>query len=232
MTKTLSAKIKSLPALQRYLIGKEIPAHVRVQFNEPKKKRTALLSSSLFVEPPSGKYNPGSVGLWLEDEVEQFGFPVDRKTSKCDTMIHKCSVELKARCIEASSPQQIGSMSGPSIILTPWECSPLKDKIQIQFRVMWSKITGRVVSAKIVDFTSKELQEQLRLSYENCRAIIAARQRAMLLDNTITLLDYVRVPGDIAYFEIKGTSSYLMRIDDAVMRGITSPKNQFDAIIA
>lgn len=146
----------------------------------------------------------GNVGTLVEDYLESMGYTINRGAG-CDLV--SIGVEIKTRTIEATSAQSIGGMTIEDIISTPWEKSPVRAKFQQQFRVKHSIEEGCIVSARMYDFRTDEIQSATRYAYESARHMIINGNRG----------DYIRGDGACGYFEHKDANSYGFRLPNNVM---------------
>ena len=137
----------------------------------------------------------GNIGRHVESVMKSLGYNVDRRAVVDMGYI---GVEIKTRKIHSTSPHTVGKMSMEDIINTPWDLSPLREKIQVQFRVEYDDVKNIIVEARVWDFDVHEIQNSLKTSYESSRKIFSKRK----LDSSCT---YIRgkdlgVLSD-AYFE-------------------------------
>lgn len=147
---------------------------------------------------PIPNQNPddlGNIGRHIENVMKSLGYDVDQRAV---VDMGNIGVEIKTRKISSTSPHTIGKMCVEDIINTPWDRSPLKAKIQCQFRVEYDDVQNIVTEARVWDFDVHEIQSALKVSYESARKIFTKRK----LDPSCT---YVRgkdlgVLSD-AYFE-------------------------------
>lgn len=110
-----------------------------------------------------------SVGRWVEDTLESKGHNVNRSSG---VDLPDCNVEIKTRNVNSKSAHTIGSMTTDSIINTPYDQSPIKDKIQIQYRVEYNSY-GDIHTNGNFDFTEPWLQDLIRKAYESGRQEIS-----------------------------------------------------------
>lgn len=133
--------------------------------------------SKVKFEDPS-KVNDGRNGKILESAMIDQGFQIDQNGT---IDIPKLDIEIKTRKADTHSMHTIGTMTYDSILTTKWADSPIKQKIQRQYRVtIYSEdsATGRVV-----DLSHPAIQKELEQAYEKCRMILQLSNR--LLQGTI-----------------------------------------------
>jgi len=146
----------------------------------------------------------GNVGTLVEDFLESQGYTINRGSGP-DLL--DIGVEIKTRTIEATSAQSVGGMTIEDIISTPWEDSPIRAKIQQQFRVKHSSEKGCIVSARMYDFRRDDIQESMRHAYESARQMIINGNRG----------SYIRGDYAAGYFEYKESNTYNFRLPHGVM---------------
>lgn len=114
--------------------------------------------------------DPALVGKWVEDTLEENGHIINRSAG---VDLEDLGLEVKSRKISSKSAHTIGRMTTNDIINTPYNNSPIKKKIQTQYRVEYND-DCEVVDAKIYDFSEEWIQELIESSYEEGRSEIAA----------------------------------------------------------
>jgi hypothetical protein len=159
----------------------------------------------------------GNVGKEIEDKLEQYGFEINRGPGT-----DLPGLEVKTRKENSSSAHTVGTMTAQAIKNTHWHSSPVRNKIQRQYRVSYNDDGNIVTGAETIDFSSSYIQKQLERSYESARAKIISSDSA----------SYIRGDDDcIGYFEKKTGTSYAFRISHAGMKKIISvTKNKFSEI--
>lgn len=110
--------------------------------------------------------------------------------------------ELKTKNIRSRSANVVGTMNRTAIINTPYELSPIHDKIQRQLRLKVDN--GVIISDDIFDFTPECIQDLIKEAY----------QTGQVLLNTEDPPDYVYCTR-YGYFEKRRGSkdSYMFRIN-------------------
>lgn len=141
-------------------------------------------------------------GAAFEDVLAQKGNPV----SKGDRVDYpKYGLEVKTKDVKSTSANTVGSMTYENICSTPYNESPISEKIKQQLRVKVEN--GVVVNAKVYDFSPKFIQDAIKDAYE------AGRARLIQDGNKSTY-----IPGtSFGYFERKKnkgeyTNSWAFRI--------------------
>ena len=110
-----------------------------------------------------------NVGYWVEDCLEENGYNINRAAG---VDLPDYNVEVKTRCVDSNSAHTVGRMTTENIINTPYTQSPVKDKIQQQYRVEYDS-WGRLVSNEIYDFSEDWIQDMIEQSYESGRQEIS-----------------------------------------------------------
>jgi hypothetical protein len=128
---------------------------------------------------PIPKQQFGNNGRFVEDILEENGYPINRKNGPD---LKDLEVEIKTRDIDATSAQTVGKMAKQAIIKYSWKESSIFKKFQQQFRVHYSSEQGIIIDASMYDFRLPEIQAIAEQSYE------AARQK--LKDGDLS--NYVR----------------------------------------
>jgi len=110
-----------------------------------------------------------NIGYWAEDYLEENGYNINRGAG---VDLPDYNVEIKTRCVNSKSAHTVGRMTTEAIINTPYTQSPVKDKIQQQYRVEYDN-EGTIVSNEIYDFSEDWIQDLIKQSYEAGRQEIA-----------------------------------------------------------
>jgi hypothetical protein len=179
------------------------------------------LSNIDFADPD--KVNDGRNGKILEQEMIRQGYPIDQSGT---VDMPGIGVEVKSRKSSTGAMHTIGTMTYDDILVTPWDKTPFKQKLQKQYRVTIDKekFTGGVsATGKIVDLSNPKIQKELEIAYENCRAELIA-QGKIIKGQTIT------AGGQYGKLEHKpgpnGTGkSYALRIPDSGMKKMLATAN-------
>lgn len=181
------------------------------------------LSKIPFKDP--AKVNDGTNGKILETAMKKQGFPVD-STGTVD--LPSIGVEIKTRSSDTNSNHTIGTMTYDSIINTPWDQTPFKEKLQSQYRVDIKSDeinSGTISTGKIVDLSHPEIQKHFEEAYEDCRSQLA-KQGKIITGQTISGGQYgvlEHKPGS------SGTGkSYALRIPNSGMKKILGTANMLD----
>lgn len=172
-----------------------------------------------FVDPD--KVNDGRNGKILEQEMMRQGYPIDQNGT-----IDLPGIEVKSRKSSTDAMHTVGTMTYDDILVTPWDQTPFKKKLQTQYRVTINKeeCTGGVsATGKVVDFSDPEIQKELEDAYEKCRAELIA-QGQIYIGQTIT------AGGQYGKLEHKpgpnGTGkSYALRIPNSGMKKLLTIAN-------
>lgn len=190
-------KVKSLPDLEKRLVGYRIPDYIITKLKD----------------------DPGAVGKHIEDMIEHWGYPVNRREG-CDLSVF--DVEVKTRCSAATSAQTVGGMTIDNIKSTLYEDSTICPKIQRQFKVKWDRDFRTVTEAGIMDYSKPEVQKKIKSAYETGR-------QEIINGNIAT--GYARGVGEWAYFEEQPGGSWQFRIPNKRMddlEGMTRTVNIFE----
>jgi len=162
--------------------------------------------------PPQDPNDLGNVGRHIENLIQSCGYDLDRQDN---VDIRKIGVEIKTRNIWALSAHTIGKMRMDDIISTPWDESPVKEKIQCQFRVEYDDKLNIITEAKIWNFDIHEIQYSLQTSYEQSRKMFA---NSKFFPDTYIRANQLGHLSD-AYFEnTTNTNFWDFRVSDNVMR--------------
>jgi hypothetical protein len=169
-------------------------------------------AENILVGMPVPQQNYGNVGRFVEDILENAGYPINRGNG-CD--IKELAVEVKTRTIEATSAHTVASQLPKNIVKTPYKDSAVFKKFQQQFRVYHSEESGQIESADMYDFTVDEIQSRIEHAYESARKVFA----------TGIYGNYVKGSSDAwGYFEktVATSNSYDFRIPNHIMKKIES----------
>lgn len=111
------------------------------------------------------KVNDGTNGKILEQAMKKQGFPID---SNGTVDLPTIDIEIKTRSAHTNCHHTMGTMTYDDILITPWNQTPLKQKLQKQYRVtIWDENTA---AGKVVDLSHPEIQKHIEEAYEICRA--------------------------------------------------------------
>lgn len=159
----------------------------------------------------------GNVGRCIEDILEAFGNNVSRNFG---VDLPEDGLEVKTRNESATSPQTIGGMSHRSIVDTPWHQSPIRNKVQKQYRVKYKESLKHleesiITSEQVYDFSCPEIQDKLEEAYESGRARISQFPPG-------EGPDYIQGPGQWGYFEQQVVGQYQFRVTDKIMKKMES----------
>lgn len=179
------------------------------------------LSNIDFADPD--KVNDGRNGKILEQEMIRQGYPIDQNGT---VDMPGIGIEVKSRKFSTGAMHTIGTMTYDDILVTPWDKTPFKQKLQKQYRVTINKdeFEGDInATGKVVDLTNPEIQKELEDAYEKCRAELIA-QGDIYIGQTIT------AGGQYGKLEHKpgpnGTGkSYALRIPDSGMKKMLTMAN-------
>jgi hypothetical protein len=177
------------------------------------------LSKINFEDPD--QVNDGTNGKILEQEMIRQGYPIDQSG-----IIDLPGIEVKSRKASTNAMHTVGTMTYDAILVTPWDQTPFKKKLQTQYRVTINKdeFKGDVsATGKVVDFSNPEIQKELEDAYEKCRAELIA-QGQIYVGQTIT------AGGQYGNLEHKpgpnGTGkSYALRIPNSGMKKLLTIAN-------
>lgn len=146
----------------------------------------------------------GKAGRYIENLIESWGLPINRGPG-CDIEIF--GLEIKSRDLDATSPQNVATMTPEQVCATPYCESLVHDKLQQQLRVFTQKL--QIVDASVFDFSPAHIQDLISDAYERGRATIADHIRQFGLE---ALPSYV-YGSEWGYWErICDTPSYTFRI--------------------
>jgi len=109
----------------------------------------------------------GHAGRYIEDLIESWGLPVNRGHG-CDIEIF--DLELKSRDLDATSPQNVATMTPEQVCTTAYADSLVHAKLQQQLRVFTQNL--QIVDASVFDFSPGHIQDLVANAYERGRKII------------------------------------------------------------
>ena len=185
------------------------------------------LSNIDFADPD--KVNDGRNGKILEQEMMRQGYPIDRSGT---VDMPDIGIEVKSRKSSTDAMHTIGTMTYDEILVTPWDKTPFKQKLQKQYRVTINKdeFEGDInATGKVVDLSNPEIQAKLEEAYEKNRMWLIIQQR-IIKGQTVT------AGGQFGKLEHKpgpsGTGrSYALRIPNSGMKKLLSIANStFDTL--
>lgn len=185
------------------------------------------LSNIDFADPD--KVNDGRNGKILEQEMMRQGYPIDRSGT---VDMPDIGIEVKSRKSSTGAMHTIGTMTYDEILVTPWDKTPFKQKLQKQYRVTINKdeFEGDInATGKVVDLSNPEIQAKLEEAYEKNRMYLMIQQR-IIKGQTVT------AGGQFGKLEHKpgpsGTGrSYALRIPNSGMKKLLSIANStFDTL--
>ena len=185
------------------------------------------LSNIDFADPD--KVNDGRNGKILEQEMMRQGYPIDRSGT---VDMPDIGIEVKSRKSSTDAMHTIGTMTYDEILVTPWDKTPFKQKLQKQYRVTINKdeFEGDInATGKVVDLSNPEIQAKLEEAYEKNRMYLMIQQR-IIKGQTVT------AGGQFGKLEHKpgpsGTGrSYALRIPNSGMKKLLSIANStFDTL--
>lgn len=176
------------------------------------------LSNIDFADPD--KVNDGRNGKILEQEMMRQGYPIDRSGT---VDMPDIGIEVKSRKSSTDAMHTIGTMTYDEILVTPWDKTPFKQKLQKQYRVTINKdeFEGDInATGKVVDLSNPEIQAKLEEAYEKNRMWLIIQQR-IIKGQTVT------AGGQFGKLEHKpgpsGTGrSYALRIPNSGMKKLLS----------
>lgn len=176
------------------------------------------LSNIDFADPD--KVNDGRNGKILEQEMMRQGYPIDRSGT---VDMPDIGIEVKSRKSSTDAMHTIGTMTYDEILVTPWDKTPFKQKLQKQYRVTINKdeFEGDInATGKVVDLSNPEIQAKLEEAYEKNRMYLMIQQR-IIKGQTVT------AGGQFGKLEHKpgpsGTGrSYALRIPNSGMKKLLS----------
>lgn len=176
------------------------------------------LSNIDFADPD--KVNDGRNGKILEQEMMRQGYPIDRSGT---VDMPDIGIEVKSRKSSTDAMHTIGTMKYDEILVTPWDKTPFKQKLQKQYRVTINKdeFEGDInATGKVVDLSNPEIQAKLEEAYEKNRMWLIIQQR-IIKGQTVT------AGGQFGKLEHKpgpsGTGrSYALRIPNSGMKKLLS----------
>jgi hypothetical protein len=180
-----------------------------------------------FVDPD--KVNDGRNGKILEQEMIRQGYPIDQNGT---VDMPGIGIEVKSRKSSTGAMHTIGTMTYDDILVTPWDKTPFKQKLQKQYRVTINKdeFEGDInATGKVVDLSNPEIQAKLEEAYERNRMVL-------IIQNSIIKGQTVTAGGQYGKLEHKpgpsGTGrSYALRIPDSGMKKLlTTANSTFEAL--
>lgn len=160
---------------------------------------------------PMNQYN-GNIGRWAEDDIEDKGYPVNRKKG---IDLPGYGLELKTRMENSTSGHTVGAMLPEDIVQQEWKAgNNIFNKVQRQYRVYYkvNDLTGEniVTRAQVYDFTDEEIQAKLKESWDHCRGY--------LVENPGHTPQYIRGKDHWAYLELQPNGTYQFRITHKYMK--------------
>lgn len=167
---------------------------------------------------PKEKY--GNVGELVQVKMVSVGYHLSPNN---EPDIPKLNTEIKSETHGSVSAQTVGAMSVCDIINTSFQDSPVRSKIQQQFRVKHNQTFLEITSAKMYDFRHKEIQDSLEYSYESTREIFASYSDKSFIP------DYVRGKDAECYWERKKGNSFAFRIPKNTMQKFETIANTSEA---
>lgn len=185
------------------------------------------LSNIDFADPD--KVNDGRNGKILEQGMIRQGYPIDQNGT---VDIPGVGIEVKSRKSSTGAMHTIGTMTYDDILVTPWDKTPFKQKLQKQYRVTINKdeFEGDInATGKVVDLSNPEIQAKLKEAYERNRMYLII-QHGIIKGQTI------KAGGQYGKLEHKpgrsGTGrSYALRIPDSGMKKLLATANStFEAL--
>ena len=185
------------------------------------------LSDIDFADPD--KVNDGRNGKILEQEMIRQGYPIDQNGT---VDMPGVGIEVKSRKSSTGAMHTIGTMTYDDILVTPWDKTPFKQKLQKQYRVTINKdeFEGDInATGKVVDLSHPEIQAKLKEAYERNRMYLII-QHGIIKGQTVT------AGGQYGKLEHKpgksGTGrSYALRIPDSGMKKLLATANStFEAL--
>ena len=179
------------------------------------------LSNIDFADPD--KVNDGRNGKILEQGMIRQGYPIDQNGT---VDIPGVGIEVKSRKSSTGAMHTIGTMTYDDILVTPWDKTPFKQKLQKQYRVTINKdeFEGDInATGKVVDLSNPEIQAKLEEAYERNRMYLII-QHGIIKGQTI------KAGGQYGKLEHKpgrsGTGrSYALRIPDSGMKKLLATAN-------
>jgi len=171
--------------------------------------------------PDIKEINDGRLGLAVEEELRKQGFQISNGTIDLPDL----ELEIKTRKdTNCTAHHTVGTMTLSDIINTPWDQTPIKQKIKSQFRVTFSEETGRVVKQEVIHLKDDpDIDTECKLSYEGAREKLKEH-----FDNTGMPLysTYIKSPySNAAILEHKSGNSYAYRILDSHFRKFEASAN-------
>lgn len=122
--------------------------------------------------------------------------------------IPKYQLEIKARDLDATSPQTVADMSYEEIVSTPYRKSHVYEKFQQQIRVYTQN--NVIVSADIYDFGKPQIQDIIESAYNNAQE--------QLIENSYLTCTSCK-GGYYGYFEqCAGRTTYSFRLSNTNMK--------------
>ena len=157
--------------------------------------------------PAYDNADSGKIGRWIEEDLKQRNFPIDTAAT-VDMPVF--GVEVKSRRIDSNAAHTVGGMTLRDIIDTHYDQSPIKQKMQQQFRVSYDANRRVVVDASVVDYSAEDVQQKIKSAYEAARSKANPEHSGDLKGN------------EFGYFEDKGNGTYAFRIPNSGMKKLTS----------
>lgn len=183
--------------------SKIIPVGTQIPDSFIVKSSPTIDNNELFDSPllSDNTVIPSDVAYWMENLVEtyisQYGLNYNRgKGNDIDYL----GVEFKTRIKESTSHHTIGTTTLEDIINHQWNDSFLKEKIQLQYRVTWSKTHLCVTESRVYDFRNKTTQEAIETAYTAARNTICDYVSNGGIHRGTT---YIKANECIAHFQLK-----------------------------
>lgn len=185
--------------------------------NQPIIKKFKFSLTGLPV-PKQTPAESGIVGKHVEKLVSNRGIPVRNGTVD----IPKYQLEIKTRNKDSHAAHTVGTMTLDDILITKYDSSPIRKKMQYQYRVEYDNVLNIITDDKIYDFTSDYIQNKVKSAY-------VAGQVALYNHVNLNIKPPLSVYGNqYGHFEKRQKNQYAFRIPDVVMRSFlnTSMSNK------
>jgi hypothetical protein len=191
------------------------------------KKIGLYIGQKIPVDPSNTKFKD-DIPVWAEEQVEKAGFVVNRGPGP-DLLQY--GIDIKTRREPATSPHAVGRMTLESILVTPWDTSPVGEKIRYQYRIIWNTDLCTIMEARLYDFTGPRCQHLLQSAYEHAQMQLwdatfrPNPDKKGEKSTSVKYRDHLNnVQSHIAYFELdeEDSNSWQFRPSPTGMKILTS----------
>lgn len=150
------------------------------------------------------------VGMWVDQTLQDKGHKIDRNGI---VDLPEYQIDNKCREQHSKAHHTQGSMTMNAIKNTPnWYDTSFHKKTINQNQITWNSDFQEVVEVRVLDMNLPEIQEPLRIAYENLRD--------KMLENTTRIKNITSDCGWAVFDGYNHEGSYRFRITDKAMKKI------------